>query len=87
MMSQPGRQEGSGPRPLIFLFFLVPGVVYGYAAKTIESHRDIIKGMTKSMATMAYYIVMAFFASLFIASFGESNLGIEPPFARWVSST
>jgi aminobenzoyl-glutamate transport protein len=61
--------------PLIFLFFLVPGVVYGYAAKTIESHRDIIKGMTKSMGTMAYYIVMAFFASLFIASFGESNLG------------
>jgi aminobenzoyl-glutamate transport protein len=31
--------------------------------------------MSKSMGTMAYYIVMAFFASLFIASFGESNLG------------
>ncbi|MDP9191305.1 MAG: AbgT family transporter [Acidobacteriota bacterium] len=61
--------------PLIFLFFLVPGIVYGYAAKTIASHRDIIKGMTKSMGTMAYYIVMAFFASLFIAAFGESNLG------------
>ena len=61
--------------PLIFLFFLIPGVVYGYAAKTIESHRDIIKGMSKSMATMSYYIVMAFFASLFIAAFGESNLG------------
>jgi len=61
--------------PLIFLFFLVPGIVYGYAAKTIESHRDIIKGMTKAMGTMAYYIVMAFFASLFIAAFGESNLG------------
>ncbi|HET8796302.1 MAG TPA: AbgT family transporter, partial [Thermoanaerobaculia bacterium] len=61
--------------PLIFLFFLLPGIVYGYAAKTISSHRDIIKGMTKAMGTMAYYIVMAFFASLFIASFGESNLG------------
>ena len=61
--------------PLIFLFFLVPGIVYGYGAKTIDSHRDIIKGMTKAMGTMAYYIVMAFFASLFIAAFGESNLG------------
>ncbi|HYC89099.1 MAG TPA: AbgT family transporter [Thermoanaerobaculia bacterium] len=61
--------------PLIFLFFLIPGVVYGYAAKTIASHRDIIKGMSKSMGTMSYYIVMAFFASLFIAAFGESNLG------------
>ncbi|HEX7707303.1 MAG TPA: AbgT family transporter [Thermoanaerobaculia bacterium] len=61
--------------PLIFLFFLIPGVVYGYVAKTVESHRDIIKGMSSAMSTMGYYIVMAFFASLFIAAFGESNLG------------
>lgn len=61
--------------PLIFIFFLIPGIVYGYAAKTIDSHRDIIKGMSKSMSTMGYYIVMAFFAALFIAAFSESNLG------------
>ena len=61
--------------PLIFIFFLIPGVVYGYAAKTIEGHRDIIKGMSKAMSTMGYYIVMAFFAALFIAAFTESNLG------------
>ena len=61
--------------PLIFLLFLLPGVAYGYAAKTINSHRDIIKGMSKSMSTMGYYIVLAFFASLFIAEFGRSNIG------------
>lgn len=61
--------------PLIFLFFLLPAVVYGYAAKTISGHRDIIAGMSKSMGHMAYYIVMAFFAALFIAEFGRSNLG------------
>ena len=61
--------------PLIFLLFLVPGVVYGYAAGTVKSHRDIIKGMSRSMSTMGYYIVLAFFASLFIASFGKSNIG------------
>ena len=61
--------------PLIFLLFLVPGVVYGYAAGTVSSHRDIIKGMSRSMSTMGYYIVLAFFASLFIASFGKSNIG------------
>lgn len=61
--------------PLIFLFFLIPGVVYGYVAKTVSSHRDIIKGMSKAMSTMGYYIVMAFFAALFIAAFGQSNLG------------
>ena len=61
--------------PLIFLFFLLPGVVYGYVAGTVENHRDIIKGMSKAMSTMGYYIVLAFFASLFIAEFGRSNIG------------
>jgi aminobenzoyl-glutamate transport protein len=61
--------------PLIFILFLIPGVVYGYAAKTVSSHRDIIKGMSHSMSTMGYYIVLAFFASLFIAAFAQSNIG------------
>jgi aminobenzoyl-glutamate transport protein len=61
--------------PLIFLLFLVPGIVYGYVAKTVKSHRDIIQGMSKAMSTMGYYIVLAFFASLFIAAFGRSNIG------------
>ncbi|HSR69584.1 MAG TPA: AbgT family transporter [Acidobacteriota bacterium] len=61
--------------PLIFLFFLIPGMVHGYIAGTVKSHRDIIKGMSKAMSSMAYYIVMAFFAAQFIAAFGSSNVG------------
>jgi aminobenzoyl-glutamate transport protein len=61
--------------PLIFLLFLIPGIVYGYVAKTVKSHRDIIQGMSKAMSTMGYYIVLAFFAALFIAAFGRSNIG------------
>jgi len=61
--------------PLIFLLFLIPGVVYGYVAGTVSTHRDLVSGMTQAMSGMGYYIVMAFFASLFIAEFGRSNLG------------
>lgn len=61
--------------PLIFLMFIIPGIVYGYVAGTVTSHRDIIAGMSKSMSTMGYYIVLAFFAALFIAAFGQSNIG------------
>jgi len=61
--------------PLIFLLFLFPAVVYGYVAGTVRSHRDIVAGMSKSMSTMGYYIVMAFFAALFTDAFGRSNLG------------
>jgi aminobenzoyl-glutamate transport protein len=61
--------------PLIFLLFVIPGAVYGYVAGTVQSHRDIVKGMARVMSTMGYYLVLAFFASLFIGSFGKSNLG------------
>ena len=60
---------------LIFLTFIVPGVVYGYLARTVTSHRDIVAGMSKSMSGMGYYIVMAFFAAQFIAAVAQSNLG------------
>ena len=61
--------------PLIFLLFILPGIVYGYVAGTVKTHRDIIEGMSEAMSGLSYYIVMAFFASLFIAEFGRSNLG------------
>jgi aminobenzoyl-glutamate transport protein len=61
--------------PLIFLLFLVPGIVYGYVAKTVKNHRDIIQGMSKAMSTMGYYLVMAFFAAQFTYAFRESNVG------------
>lgn len=61
---------------LIFLLFLLPGVVYGVIAGTVKSSRDIIQGMTKSMSTMGYYLVIMFFIAQFIAAFAASNLGV-----------
>lgn len=60
---------------IIFIFFLIPGIVYGYVAGTANNHREIIKGMSKAMSGMGYYIVMAFFCAQFIYAFGQSNLG------------
>jgi aminobenzoyl-glutamate transport protein len=61
--------------PLIFLLFIIPGTVYGFAAGTFRGSKDVVDAMSKSMGTMAYYIVLAFFAALFIAEFGRSQLG------------
>ena len=61
--------------PLIFIFFLVPGVVYGMVAGTVKTHRDVVQGMAKAMSGMGYYIVLAFFCAQFIYAFGQSNLG------------
>lgn len=61
--------------PIIFVFFLVPGVVYGMVSGRVKTHRDVVAGMTKSMSGMGYYIVMAFFCAQFIYAFAQSNLG------------
>ena len=60
---------------LIFLLFLIPGVVYGLVAGVFKKSKDIVDAMTKAMDGMAYYIVMAFFCALFVYAFGESNIG------------
>jgi aminobenzoyl-glutamate transport protein len=62
--------------PLIFLFSVIPAIVHGYVSGSVKSHRDIIEGMKNSMETMGYYLVLAFFCSLFIWMFGQSNVGL-----------
>ncbi len=61
--------------PLIFVFFLIPGLVHGFVSGTFRTHRDAVKGMSKAMESMSYYLVLVFFAALFIASFTESGFG------------
>ncbi len=61
---------------LIFLLFVIPGVVYGVSAGTVKSSKDIIVGMTKAMHNMAYYLVIMFFIAQFVYAFGQSNLGV-----------
>lgn len=62
--------------PLIFVLMLIPGVVYGFASGKYSSSKDMIHNMTKSMESMGYYIVMAFFCALFIDAFNQSNVGL-----------
>lgn len=61
---------------LIFVLFLLPAVVYGIRAGTVSSSKDIIDGMTRTMETMAYYLVIMFFIAQFIYAFAQSNLGV-----------
>ena len=62
--------------PLIFVLFLLPGLVFGMASGTIKNSRDLINGMSKSMSGMGYYLVIMFFIAQFVYAFGASNLGV-----------
>jgi aminobenzoyl-glutamate transport protein len=60
---------------IIFVFFLVPGIVYGRVTGSLKTDKDIINGMSASMSSLGLYIVLVFFAAQFVALFGWSNLG------------
>ncbi|MBW6459052.1 MAG: AbgT family transporter [Bacteroidales bacterium] len=60
----------------ILIFFFIPGIIYGYVTKTVKSDKDVVSHITKSMAGMAGYIVLVFFAAQFVYFFSYSNLGL-----------
>ncbi len=61
--------------PLLFLTFIIPGVVYGLKAKTIRNSKQFAKYMGDTIADLGPYIVLAFFAAQFIAVFKYTHLG------------
>jgi aminobenzoyl-glutamate transport protein len=60
---------------LIFFLFAVPGIVFGRVSGSMSDMKGIIQGMTKSMESMAYYLVIMFFIAQFVIAFGQSGLG------------
>lgn len=65
----------AGIVPIITLVFLIPGIVYGKVAGTINNDKDVAKALSDSMSSMGYYIVLSFFAAQFVAYFAWTNLG------------
>jgi aminobenzoyl-glutamate transport protein len=60
---------------VVMLVFLVPGIAYGVATRTLRSDHDVMKLTTATMAGMAGYIVLAFCIAQFVSWFAWSNLG------------
>lgn len=60
---------------MIFIFFIVPGFVYGRATGTMRSDRDVIDAMAVAMSSMGLYIVLVFFAAQFVTFFNWTNFG------------
>jgi len=60
---------------IIFVYFLLIGIVYGRVVGTIRNDRDVINAMAHAMSTLGLYIALVFFAAQFVSFFGWTNLG------------
>ncbi|WP_392566892.1 AbgT family transporter [Utexia brackfieldae] len=61
--------------PLLFIFFAVPGLVYGILSGTFKSSKDVTRSMEKVLTALISFLVFSFFAAQFLYSFDKSNLG------------
>ncbi|WP_454084253.1 AbgT family transporter [Georgenia sp. Marseille-Q6866] len=66
---------------LVFLLFLVPGLVYGWVVGTARTVADVTTLMGKAIRDMIPFLVLAFVLGQFIALFNWSGIG------SWIAVT
>ncbi|MEW4982063.1 MAG: AbgT family transporter [Cycloclasticus sp.] len=66
----------SGLIALIAISAAVMGTIYGRVSGSFKGHVDVVNSMEKTMAVMATYIVLMFFAAQFVNYFSWTNLGL-----------
>lgn len=72
--------ERLGPRwshvlvPAMFFAFLTPGLVYGFATRSLKSQADVVGALYSAIKGIVPVIVMNFFAAQFLAYFSYTNL-------------
>ncbi len=74
--------------PLLAIYFAMAGYVFGRSNGIYRSASQAIDSMEKSIATMAYYIVLMFFAAQFVNYFAWTNIGTVTAIAgaQWLGS-
>ncbi|MGK0499795.1 MAG: aminobenzoyl-glutamate transport protein [Oceanicoccus sp.] len=60
---------------IVAIYAAIAGLIYGKVSGNFKESADFIKGMESSMATMAGYLVLMFFAAQFVSYFSWSQLG------------
>ena len=83
--NSPWRNEGGGFLPaspllssivfIVFVMFVIPGLVYGRITGTMPHARDIPRVMGQSIKEMSGFLVLAFVLGQFIALFNWSGIG------------
>lgn len=66
----------NGLVPILIIYFILLGIVYGKTTGTIQNSSDIPKLMADALAPLTGYIVLVFVIAQFISMFSYTNLGM-----------
>lgn len=74
MMETPGDRWSHVIVPMIFLAFLVPGMVFGVMTGALRSQRDFIDGIYHGIKSIVPVLAIAFFMAQFVNYFAYTRL-------------
>ncbi|MDO4674853.1 AbgT family transporter [Campylobacter sp.] len=60
--------------PFLFLFFALPGLIFGYKIKRFHSLNDVFLAATKSLEPLLGFVVFCFICGQFLFVFNDSNI-------------
>ncbi len=61
--------------PILFFFFSIPGIVYGFKIKKFKTSKDVNNAMVHQMKNMGSYVVFCFVCGQFNSLFNWTKLG------------
>lgn len=83
--ASPWRNEDGGFLPespllssivfIVFAYFMLMGVVYGFVVRTVRSMNDLVRMMSQSIIDMMSFLILAFILGQFIALFNWTGIG------------
>ncbi len=74
-LTSPKAPVMQGLVPLLFIFFSLPGIVFGVVVGAFRSSNDVIHSMEHIMKMLITFIVFCFFAGQFLYVFNKSGIG------------
>ena len=61
--------------PILFLFLVIPGYIYGKLTNKFKTTKDFSLAMAGSVKNLASFLTFSFFCAQFLYVFGNSNVG------------
>lgn len=61
--------------PILFVFFALAGITFGYGSGSFKNTNDVSKAMNKQMGAMGSYVCFCFFAGQFQGLFNWTKVG------------
>ncbi len=74
LIESPGQRWSHVIVPVIFLAFLIPGMVYGALTGTLRSQKDFIDGIYHGIKSIVPVLAIAFFMAQFVNYFAYTRL-------------